>query len=126
MLPPQLVQEVESLRREGLEIDLVEADGWACVVVHDFPVPARYSKPHTDLLVKCPMSYSDGRPDMFWTDEDLTLNGGQAPQKADVIEVSLGRRWRRFSYHPQNWNPGSDDLRTYLEFVNTGLVKAGR
>jgi len=126
MAPVQLVQEVGDLKKEGYAIELVEAEGWSCVIVRDYPVPPGYSKSHTDLLVKCPMSYPDGRPDMFWTDEDLKLADGRAPRSADTIEAALGRRWRRFSYHPQNWNPGVDNLRTYLEFISTGLVKATR
>jgi hypothetical protein len=61
---------------------------------------------------------------MFWTDEDLLLANGSVPRSGDAIETALGRRWRRFSWHPANWNPGSDNLRTYLEFVNTRLAKA--
>jgi hypothetical protein len=124
MIPPQLVEEVEELRREGYSVDLVEAEGWANAVFHNYPVPPGYSKASTELLLKFPISYPNGRPDMFWTDEDLTLTGGQIPRSADSIETSLGKRWRRFSWHPQNWNPGVDSLRTYLEFVNNRLAKA--
>ena len=60
---------------------------------------------------------------MFWTDTDLVLAGGQVPKNADLIETILGGQWRRFSWHPQNWNPGADDLCTYLEFVNDRLAK---
>jgi|SRR5438105_531241 len=124
MLPPQLVDEVAELRGKGVEIELTEADGWANVVIQKYFVPAGYSKSSTKLLVKSPLSYPNGRPDMFWTDEDLTLAGGKIPQNADNIETPLGTRWRRFSWHPQNWNPGTDNLRTYLEFVNNRLAKA--
>ncbi len=124
MLPSQLVEEVEELRREGFSINLTEAEGWANVVFHNYPVPPGYSKVSTDLLLKFPISYPNGRPDMFWTDEDLTLTGGQVPRNADAIETPLGKRWRRFSWHPRNWNPGVDSLRTYLEFVNNRLAKA--
>lgn len=123
MLPPQLVEEVEELRREGTAIELIEAEGWANVVIRKHIVPKGYSKGLTDLLMKFPLSYPNGRPDMFWTDEDLTLDGGKIPQSADSIETVLGSRWRRFSWHPQNWNPGVDNLRTYLEFVNNRLAK---
>jgi len=124
MLPPQLVDEVAELCRAGFSIELIEADGWANVVVHKYFMPAGYSKSLTDLLLKFPISYPNGRPDMFWTDEDLTLAGGQIPQSADTIETLLGKPWRRFSWHPQNWNPGVDNLKTYLEFVNNRLAKA--
>jgi hypothetical protein len=124
MLPSQLVEEVEELRREGYSVDLIEAEGWANVVFHGYRVPPGYSKASTELLLKFPISYPNGRPDMFWTDEDLTLAGGQIPLNADTIETPLGKRRRRFSWHPQNWNPGVDNLRTYLEFVNNRLAKA--
>jgi hypothetical protein len=61
---------------------------------------------------------------MFWTDQDLTLEGGGIPRNADSIETALEKPWRRFSWHPQNWNPGTDNLRTFLEFVNARLAKA--
>ena len=125
MLPQQLVEETEELRREGHRIDLVEADGWANIVFHDYAVPAGYTKQSTDLLLKFPLSYPNGRPDMFWTDEDLLLlSGGRAPQNADTIETALERKWRRFSWHPANWNLSRDSLRTYLEFVNARLGRA--
>jgi hypothetical protein len=124
MLPDQLVQEVKALRAEGHDIDLVDAEGWANIVHHGYGVPPGYSKEKTELLLRFPLSYPNGKPDMFWTDDDLTLAGGGIPKSADGFETTLGKRWRRFSWHPQNWNPASDNLRTYLEFVATRLGKA--
>jgi hypothetical protein len=124
MLPQQLVEEVESLRAKGFVVDLVAADGIAATVFQAYSVPRGYSQSVTDLLLKFPLSYPNGKPDMFWTDVALTLEGGKCPKQADTIETILARQWRRFSWHPQAWNPGIDDLRTYLEFVNTGLTKA--
>ena len=63
---------------------------------------------------------------MFWTEESLTLKNGQTPQSAEVIENHLGKRWRRFSYHPYNnrpWNPAQDNIATYLEYVKQRLRK---
>lgn len=124
MLPPQLVEEVEELRKKAHSIDLTESDGWANVVLHAHLVPPGYNKTSTEILLKFPMSYPNGRPDMFWTDEDLILKDGRNPHSADSIEAALGKNWRRFSWHPSNWNPGTDNLQTYIEFVNTGLAKA--
>lgn len=123
MLPEQLVREVEELRMEGYSIDLTAEGGYANVVICGYGVPPQYSKSTTDLLLRLPMSYPNGKPDMFWTDTGLTLKGGGSPQQANVIESYLGQQWRRFSWHPQGWNPGSDNLRTYLEFVNARLAK---
>lgn len=124
MLPPQLVEEVEELRREGYAIDLVEAEGWANLVTHGYRLPPGFNKASTELLLRFPMSYPNGRPDMFWTDADLLLANGTVPRNGDAIETGLGKQWRRFSWHPTNWNPGRDNLRTYLEFVNNRLAKA--
>lgn len=119
-----LVQEVEDLKNEGYNVELIVAEGWANVLFHAYPLPPGYSKPRTELLLKLPMSYPNGRPDMFWTDGDLLLRGGGVPKSAEAMEPALGRTWRRFSWHPQNWNPGVDNLRTYLEFVNNRLAKS--
>ena len=124
MIPEWITQEVEGLRGEGLSVDILEAEGWYNVIFHEHPVPARFNKGQTELLVKLPPAYPNGRPDMFWTDPDLTLQDGGVPKSADLIEQPLGRPWRRFSWHPSNWNPGTDDLRTYLEFINHRLAIA--
>lgn len=123
-LPEQLVQEVDELREAGYSIDLVAESGFANAVIQAYEVPPGYNKSHTDLLLRLPMSYPNGKPDMFWTETDLTLKGGEIPKRANTVQTHLERQWRRFSWHPQRWNPGSDNLRTYLEFVNTRLAKA--
>lgn len=121
--PEQLEQEVETLKAQGRSIELVVVDGFAYVVFNDHRVPARYNKKETTLVLRFPMSYPNGRPDMFWTDADLLLANGGIPKQAEVMETHLGKPWRRFSWHPQNWT-SRDNMLTYLEFVDTGLLKA--
>lgn len=123
MLPPDFVTDVDMLRKGGHNVETAD-DGLANAMIGDYALPSGYSKPTVALLVRAPMSYRNGKPDMFWTDADLVLADGRVPHKADQIETYLGRRWRRFSWHAQNWNPVADDLRTYLEFVNEGLRRA--
>ena len=94
------------------------------VTISDYPLPPGYSCATTTLLLKLPVSFPNGKPDMFWTEEGLLLANGQIPTNADNIEEALGKKWRRFSWHPQNWQPGVDSLFTFLEFVNLGLQKA--
>jgi len=124
LLPQQLADEVRQLREHGHSVELVEADGWANVVFHGYLLPPGYNKPSTELLVKVPLSYPNGSPDMFWTDHDLALANGSVPRNADAMETALGRQWRRFSWHPHQWNPGNSNFFTYVEFVNTRLAKA--
>jgi len=123
MLPARLVEEVKRLLDEGWAVDLIESEGMACIVFHGFVVPHGYSKAVTDLLLMLPLSYPNGKPDMFWVDVDLHLANGSVPRSADVVQTHLDRQWRRFSWHVTMWNPATDDLRTYLEFVNSRLTK---
>ena len=123
MVPEQLVNEVEALRQEGLTIDLTEAEGVINIIFTDYPVSDYYNKSSTQMLLRFPMSYPLGRSDMFWTTEDLLRKDGGVPKSADTIETWVGKRWRRFSWHPSSWNPGVDNLKTFLEFVNNRLAK---
>lgn len=123
MLPEQLVEEVQALRDEDRAIDLVEEGDWAFVVFPRYLLPPGFNQSETALLLKVPLSYPNGNLDMFWTDLELRLASGEVPDRAEVEETILAKQWRRFSWHPQNWNPGVDNLRTYLEFVNSRLAK---
>jgi hypothetical protein len=124
VLPQQLIGEVEELRTEGFSVELIDAEGYANMLFREYPLPPGYNATSATLLLRFPPSYPNGRPDMFWTDPGLTRADGAIPPGADHFEEHMGRRWRRFSWHPQRWNPANDDLRTYLEFVNTGLARA--
>lgn len=125
MLPVQLVDEVRALCEEGLTATLTEADGLANVEIAEYPVQSRhYNKISVRLLLRLPLSYPNGKPDMFWVDEDFLLRDGRVPKSAETFEVWLGQRRRRFSWHLSNWNPGVDNLRTFLEFINNRLAKS--
>lgn len=121
MIPEFVIEEVDSLRSLGFDVEIVEADGFWNVIFQKYPLPAGYTKAATTLLVCLPLSYKNGKPDMFWVEKDTLLANGGVPKNADTIETHVGREWRRFSWHPQSWNPGTDNLNTYLEFVNHRL-----
>ena len=124
MLPNQLVDEVRALCEEGLAATLTEADGVANVLIANYPVRVRYyNKAAIDLLLRLALSYPNGKPDMFWTDEEFLLRDGRVPKSAEVIETWLGKRRRRFSWHLSSWNPGSDNLQTFLAFIENRLAK---
>jgi hypothetical protein len=115
LLPPRLAKEVSELQ-EAYRIKVVETDLF-CLIFEAFPTATHFNKSETELLIRVPRPYPDAGPDMFWTDEDLALENGQIPQGADSVEVHLGKRWRRFSWHHSRWNPVVDDLQSYLAFV---------
>jgi hypothetical protein len=124
MAPDILLKEIAGLRESGYGVVLVEEDGFVNVILERYPLPPLYNKQSTKLLLRIPISYPNGSPDMFWTDPDLLCAGGQIPTNADSLETHVGQQWRRFSWHPQGWNPGTGSLLMYLEFVNQGLTKA--
>jgi|SRR5581483_3308398 len=123
MIPPALSEEIEQIRETGSAVEVQEAEGWFNALFTGYPLPRGYNKAATNLLVKVPPAYPNGRPDMFWVDEDVLLASGAVSRSAESIEMAVGRRWRRFSWHPKNWNPGTDNLRTYLEFINRRLAQ---
>lgn len=118
----QLELELEASRQNGKELEVKEADGLIYLIVKDYPLPVGYNKKHTRLLLKIPLSYPNGNPDMFWVDPDLRLSSG-ASQANATIENVLGESWLRFSWHPQKWNPVLDNLNTFMEFVNRRLMQ---
>ncbi len=92
------------------------------LLVRGFHTSDLYQPTSTTILLQVPRPYPDAGLDMFWTEEDLRLNNGSVPQAGDVIETHVGRRWRRFSWHPQfggsgKWDPNIHNIRTYLAFI---------
>lgn len=123
MSSSQLIDEIEALRRVGYKISFSEDGNWVSVIIHEYPVPDGFSKQETNLLIRAQQSYPNSKLDMFWSDVDLVLENGAVPASADQLENYGGKQWRRFSWHPKSWNPGRDNLRTYLEFVNTRFAR---
>ena len=117
-----LETEVEACRQNGSELEIREADGLIYIIIKNYSLPAGYNRQCTRLLLKIPLSYPNGNPDMFWVDPDLHLASG-ASQANSNIENVLGEPWLRFSWHPQGWNPVMDNLNTFLEFVNRRLIQ---
>ncbi len=122
VMPQQLTHEINHLRTEGHEIEVYDGSGLLLLVMKAYPLPRGYNKVATNLLLKIPLSYPNGKLDMFWTDPDLRLQESNG-QAATTVENILDRQWLRFSWHPQKWNPGANNLFTFLEFVNRRLMQ---
>lgn len=123
VLTEAIKEATEELREAGFDVELFAEASQAIAIIHAYPVPFGWSIDATRLLLKLPASFPNGKPDMFWTDINLTLRGGCVPFKGDVTETIRGEKWRRFSWHPSTWIPGRDGLPTYLEFVNRRLAQ---
>lgn len=122
MLAGQLSRELEQLHEQGYEAEVHDDGSLTVVIFKKFPLPKGYNKDTTDVLIKVPVSYPNGQLDMFWTEPDLRLasSNGQAATSPEQI---LGRQWLRFSWHPQKWNPGRDNILTFVEFINRRLAQ---
>lgn len=123
MIPQNILEESKLIEVAGNKIEVVEAEGMICILIREFLLPRKFNKAITSLLIMLPLSYPNGRPDMFWIDSDILLSNGAVPQSADLIETHINRQWRRFSWHLSTWNPSTDNILTYLEFIKTRLSK---
>lgn len=122
-VPDEILRQVETLKQSGDFVTVAHGgDGFYHVTITGRLLPSGYNKQTVNRLVRLPASYPQGNPDMFWVDHDLRLAGGGMPQNSSVEQVE-GKPWLRFSWHPSKWNPGVDDLATYLEFVERRLVQ---
>ncbi len=121
-IPQQLANEIETLNQKGHKVTATEGDGLFYLIFDDYALTKGYNKASTKLLLKVPPSYPNGNLDMFWTDHDLKLESGNGQANTNE-EVILGQKWLRFSWHPQKWNPGTDNVETFLEFANRRLMQ---
>lgn len=121
-LPPLLQEHIEDLRADGFEIEVKEVQE-ICIIFKNYPVPENiWDHKKTDLLVLAHPTYPNAKLDMFWVDPPLTLKSGK---KANAVtsDTKCNKNWQRFSWHVQSWNPAHDNLKTYLDTINSRLSK---
>lgn len=125
MIPKDLQKDTNTLKNRGFIFDFIEECGHIYIQFSNFPLPAGvYNMDETDLLIFTTPDYPCASFDMFWTDQDLVLKDGTVPKQSDMIEIHLGKYWRRFSYHPYQdtqWNPAKDNVGRYVEYVQQRL-----
>lgn len=106
-----------------------EGDGRIYIVFRRFKLPAGlYNMASTDILIFTTPHYPQAGFDMFWADSAITLHDGRVPSGAEHKEEYLGRKWRRFSYHPyssRSWNPSEDDVGVFWAYVAQRLQRGG-
>ena len=127
MIPEELSSELNALKQMGHDIDVKEEDKKIYLISKNYLLPKNlYNKSTTDLLIFTTPNYPNAGFDMFWVDEDLLLKNGSVPRSSESIEPHLGKKWRRFSYHPYNkkpWNPSDDSSISFLGYVKQRLQK---
>ena len=121
-MPSRLDEDVESLRCDGREIEVIEDGSRYYVVIKRYDVPA-YEPSLTDLMVMTDYQYPQSKMDMFWTDPPLRRKDGGVPQSAEHTENYGGRDWQRWSWHYPAWDPSCHNLHTHLEVVKDRLSK---
>lgn len=127
MIPEELIKDLQVLKDRGFICELVEEGLKISIVFRNYPLPLLvYNMDTTDLLIFTTAQYPNAGFDMFWTDEKLALKNGGIPKNGESIETYLGKRWRRFSYHPFNnrpWNPSKDSVISYISYIDQRLNK---
>lgn len=127
MIPEELSSEIAILEQRGYRIEVSEENKKIFVVFKDYALPKKlYNMSTTDLLIFTTPNYPNAGFDMFWVNENLLLKNGSVSKNGESIEPHLGKKWRRFSYHPYNkkpWNPSEDSLISFLGYIEQRLSR---
>ena len=127
MIPQDLTNDLQELKDVGYVFEVKEEASKVYIEFDAFSIPSdKFSMTTTPLLIFTTQEYPKANFDMFRTDEKLVLKNGSVPQSAEVIDTHLGKRWRRFSYHPYNskpWNQALDTVGSFIEHVRERFRK---
>jgi hypothetical protein len=100
-------------------------DGTQLVMVPGVSVPAGWNRPATWVAFIVPVGYPAARPDCFFADPELRLQGEGMPTSSGQQQIPhSGRLGLWFSWHLATWNPGRDDLATYVGVIRERLSRA--
>lgn len=117
---PELETHVAELKEAtGLAIEVFENGNRLFIVIGSVPLPPNaYRVAATDVLFIADRQYPTSALDMFWTGLEVLRQDGTVPRSAQVEENYLGRRWRRFSWHPgRPARPARNPLLDHYAFV---------
>ena len=118
-------EQIEELARHFPGASGVRApDGSYLITVPGVELPEGWQPRTTTVRFIAPVGYPVGKPDCFWTDPNLRLNGGRNPQNTGPNPLPHGpnpQLW--FSWHTQKWSPNFDSLLTYLRVIKNRFVQ---
>jgi hypothetical protein len=117
----------EFLKRKGWKVSVarvpLEKGHEIDIVVHDYPLPAKYHPQLVDLLVRQLPGYPTVGMDMFWTSPIVVLKDSNAkPPATETVEKHLGRDWQMWSRHMNIWRP-EDNLETFFAAIAKELSR---
>lgn len=116
------------LDASGVKYSVAVEANMACVVLHQFRLPAGYDRAEVDLLLRLSPGFPDVQPDMWWFDPHVHLADGRVIKATQVVENHVGRRWQRWSRHlpAGQWQQGTDSLETFLAMIRAELVRCAQ
>ena len=116
-------EQFEKIRRRFADASLRKLPSGAYLVtVPGVTLSPGWSQPVTTVRFIVPLGYPQAKPDCFWADGNLRLQGGNPPQASNqnlIPEANETGLW--FSWHASSWNPNSDNLLTYLHVIRKRL-----
>jgi hypothetical protein len=96
----------------------LNTDGSFVITVPSVKVPSGWTSKEVTVRFIAPVGYPAAKPDCFWTDPDLKLEGNRVPQSTGPTPLPNGPSpllW--FSWHVDTWSPNSDTLLTYVHVI---------
>lgn len=114
------------LKQHDLKVEVIKQGDQVGLVLRSYRLPAEvFNVDVCDLLVLLPGGYPDAPPDMFYALPWLKLKAGDKfPNAADQPMDFSGQRWQRWSRHNNEWRPGVDFLRTFIQRMTTAIEAA--
>jgi ubiquitin-protein ligase len=95
------------------------------IVVHDFELPAGYSRTSTNVLVEVPRDYPLTPPGVacrICIAPDLRFRG-ETLRDLYARDVPPWGRWGWLCYRDIRWDPHQDSLLTLIEMLRTDLAR---
>lgn len=109
MTAERTLREIELLRRTYPRVEHGAGLDW--ILFRSFPLPPGWDRESIDLLLLVPGGYPETPPDNFYAENGLRTASGAAPGNYEENHLeAAGRRWARFSYHAERWEPHADPM----------------
>jgi hypothetical protein len=118
-------QDREFLDARGLPWETVRDASAQWLLIHDFPVPARYNCEKVIAALMIMPGYPDAQIDMVYFYPPLSRISGRAINTISdqPLDCKIFQRWSRHRTGLNPWRPGEDDISTHLLLVEEWLER---
>lgn len=86
-------------------------------------LPSGWNRTQTMVRFVLPIAFPSAPPDCFFADGDLRLASGQMPSNSGFQPLD-GEQLLWFSWHLSTWSPATDNIDTYLRFIESRFRNA--